>query len=88
MQKKILQDHGIWDEKYYSKNLDELLHVEFELVVTVYNHAKETCPIFPKPVKKIHVGFVDPDGLAFEAFEKTYKEIKDELLPKIKKALL
>ena len=85
--KKILQDHGIWDEKYYSKSLDELLHVEFDLVITVCDDAKETCPIFPKLAKKIHVGFVDPNGLDFNTFVKTYKEIKDELLPKIKQAL-
>jgi arsenate reductase len=85
--KKILQDHGIWDEKYYSKNLDEVLHVDFDLVVTVCDHAKETCPMFPKPVNKIHVGFEDPDGLDFDAFEITYNEIKNELLPKIKEAL-
>jgi len=86
--KKILQDNGIWDEKYYSKNLDALLHVDFDLVVTVCDHANETCPMFPKPVHKIHVGFVDPDGLDFIAFEKTYQEIKDELLSKVKAALL
>lgn len=86
--KKVLQNNDIWDEKYYSKNLDALLDIDFDLVVTVCDYAKETCPIFPKPVHKIHVGFVDPDGLDLSAFEKTYKEIKDELLPKVKAALL
>jgi len=85
--KKVLQKYGIWNDKYYSKNLDEVIHVDFDLVVTVCDHAKETCPMFPKPVNKIHVGFVDPDGLDYDAFEQTYKEIKEELLPKISKAL-
>ena len=85
--KKILQDHGIWDEKYYSKNLDELLHVDFDLVVTVCDHANENCPMFPKAINKMHVGFIDPDGLDFNAFEKTYIDIKEKLLPKIEKVL-
>ena len=85
--KKVLQINGIWSDKYYSKNLDELLHVEFDLVVTVCDHAKESCPMFPRPVKKIHVGFEDPDGKDYEEFEKTYEEIKTTLISKVKKAL-
>ncbi len=85
--KKVLQEHDIWDESYHSKHLDEVIDEDFDLVVTVCDHAKETCPMFPKPVKKIHVGFEDPDGKPYEAFEKTYDEIKETLLPKIKEAL-
>ncbi len=86
--KKVLERNGIWDEKYYSKHLDEVIDEDFDLVVTVCDHAKETCPVFPKPLKKIHVGFEDPDGKDFAAFEKTYKEIKTVLLPKIVAALV
>jgi arsenate reductase len=43
--------------------------------------------MFPKPVKTIHVGFEDPDGKPFEAFEETLKEIEEILLPKVKEAL-
>ena len=85
--KRVLQEHGIWDERYRSKHLDEVMDEDFDLVVTVCDHAKETCPMFPKPVKKIHVGFEDPDGKPYEAFEKTYEEIKRILLPKIEDAL-
>jgi len=85
--KKVLEKNAIWNDKYYSKNLDELLHVEFDLVVTVCDHAKESCPMFPRPVKKIHVGFKDPDGKGYEEFEKTYKEIKSTLISKVKGAL-
>lgn len=86
--KKVLQNNGIWKEDYYSKNLDELLHVNFDLVVTVCDHAKETCPNFPYPVKKIHVSFSDPDGLKYAEFEKTYKNIDERLLNEIKKELI
>jgi len=85
--KRVLQEHGIWDERYRSKHLDEVMDEDFDLVVTVCDHAKETCPMFPKPLKKIHVGFEDPDGKPYEAFEKIYEEIKRILLPKIEDAL-
>ncbi len=85
--KKILEQNGIWQETYHSKNLDEVINEHFDLVVTVCDHAHETCPMFPRLVSKIHVGFEDPDGKDYEAFEATYKEIKDVLLPKVTAAL-
>ena len=85
--KKVLEQAGIWKDEYHSKTLDTVIDNKYDLVVTVCDHAHETCPIFPKPVKTIHVGFEDPDGKAFEAFEATYKEIEENLLPKIKNEL-
>lgn len=74
--KKLLEQKRIWKDSYHSKTLDAVIHEEFDLVVTVCDHAKETCPMFPKAVKKLHVGFEDPDKKDFEAFVKTYDEIK------------
>ncbi len=85
--KKILEVNECWDDSYHSKHLDEVLDIDFDLVVTVCDHAKESCPMFPKPVKKIHVGFEDPDGKSYEEFVKTFNEIKETLLPKVKEAL-
>ena len=85
--KKILEQNGIWNDNYSSKHLDDVINIEFDLVVTVCDHANETCPMFPKAVNKIHVGFEDPDGKEFEAFIHTYKEIEEILLEKVKDAL-
>ncbi|SFV59565.1 Arsenate reductase [hydrothermal vent metagenome] len=82
--KKVLEANDVWKDNYHSKTLDSLKDIEFDLVVTVCDHAKETCPVFTKPIPKIHIGFEDPDGKEYEAFEATYKEIKGKLLPKIK----
>jgi arsenate reductase len=86
--KKILEDKGIWKEKYHSKTIDTVIDNEYDLIVTVCDHANETCPMFPKKTKVIHVGFEDPDGKDFEAFKKTYIEIEEILLPKVIKALI
>ena len=85
--KKVLEANEAWRDEYHSKTLDKLEDIEFDLVVTVCDHAKETCPIFPKPIPKIHIGFEDPDGKEYEAFEATYEEIKTTLLPKVEKIL-
>lgn len=81
--KKVLEAHGDWDDNYYSKHLDEVIDIDFDLVVTVCDHAKETCPLFPKPTPKIHVGFEDPDGKEYEAFEMTYTKIHEVLLREV-----
>jgi len=86
--KKVLEQEGIWRDAYHSKTLDTVIDNDYDLVVTVCGHAQETCPVFPKPVNTIHVGFEDPDGKEFEAFEETFNEIKEILLPKVKEALI
>ena len=86
--KKVLEANGVWSDAYYSKHLDAVIDEEFDLVVTVCDNAKETCPVFPKETKVVHIGFEDPDGKEYAAFEATYKEIKEELLTKLKDALM
>lgn len=85
--KKVLEEEGIWKDTYHSKTVDSVMDIDFDLVVTVCDHAHETCPMFPRPVKKIHVGFADPDGKAYGAFILTCQAIRSELLPKIEEAL-
>ena len=84
---KLLEQKGIWDSKYHSKTIDKVIENEYDLVVTVCDNANETCPMFPNATKVIHVGFEDPDGKGFEAFEETYGLIKDELLSQVTKNL-
>lgn len=85
--KKVLEQNNAWNESYYSKHLDEVIDIDFDLVVTVCGNADQECPSFPRPVNRIHVGFEDPDGQGFEAFQTTYDLIKDELLSKVSKTL-
>jgi arsenate reductase (thioredoxin) len=85
--KKVLEAEGMWRDAYHSKTLDTVIDNDYDLVVTVCGHAQETCPMFPKPVKTIHVGFEDPDGKMYEAFEATLTEIREKLLPLIEKEL-
>lgn len=83
----LLKSKGEWREKYHSKVIESVLNTAFDLVITVCDHAKETCPMFPRAVKTIHVGFDDPSGKAIEAYAKTYDLIEKELLPIVKAEL-
>ena len=83
----LLESKGEWRDEYHSKVIETVLETAFDLVVTVCDHAKETCPMFPRAVKTIHVGFEDPSGKDVEEYAKTYDLIENELLPIIKKEL-
>ena len=85
--KKVLEEHEEWKDEYHSKTLDTLEHINFDLVVTVCDHAHETCPLFDGNTKVIHISFEDPDGKSYEAFEKTYSKMQSILLPKVQKEL-
>ncbi len=83
----LLESKGYWRDEYHSKVIETVLDTPFDLVVTVCDHANETCPMFPKAVKTIHVGFEDPSGQAVEEYETTLDLIEKELLPIIKEEL-
>ncbi len=85
--KALLEKKGYWRDEYHSKVIETVLNTPFDLIVTVCDHAKETCPMFPKAVKTIHVGFDDPSGKAVEEYEKTLNLIEKELLPVVKEEL-
>lgn len=84
---KLLSEKGYWRDDYHSKVIETVLDTHFDLVITVCDNAKESCPLFPKSVKTLHVGFEDPSGKAYEEYEKTLKLIEEELLPIVKQEL-
>ena len=55
-----MNEVGIDISNHTSDLIDKYLDMEFDLIVTVCDHAKETCPVFPKTVKTIHRNFEDP----------------------------
>ncbi len=82
---KVLKEEDAWKDEYFSKTLDRIMDINFDLVVTVCSNADENCPVFPKKTEVIHVGFEDPNGKELSAFEDTLKEIKRKLLPIVRK---
>ena len=85
--KALLQEKGLWKDMYHSKVIETVLDTAFDLVVTVCDHAKETCPMFPHAVKTLHIAFEDPSGKEVAEYEKTLELIEAELLPRVKAEL-
>ncbi len=85
--KRVLVKEDAWDERYHSKSIEEVLErAPFDLVVTVCDNAKESCPMVAG-VKSVHMSFADPDGKGYEVFVQTKEEMKGRLLPFIEKEL-
>lgn len=84
---KALEEIEIDTSSYYSKTIDKVIENEYDLVVTVCDNAKESCPIFPKKTKILHQSFVDPTGKDYQEYVITRELIKDVLLPKIKELI-
>jgi arsenate reductase len=61
---KVMKEEGVDISGHQSKHLDELSDIDVDYVITVCSHAHETCPVFPREAKVIHVGFDDPPRLA------------------------
>jgi arsenate reductase (thioredoxin) len=61
---KVMAENGVDISTHTSNTLNELDHIDLDVVVTVCGHAHETCPVFPKNAKIVHHGFDDPPKLA------------------------
>ena len=74
---------GLATDGLYPKDIDALLDEPFDLVVTVCDNAKESCPIFPRPVPRIHLPFHDPHGEPLESFVAVRDDIRARLVPAV-----
>jgi arsenate reductase len=58
---KVMMEAGIDISHHTPKMVDQYLKDEWDYVITVCDHANETCPAFLGEVKhRLHVGFEDP----------------------------
>ncbi|UOD35592.1 arsenate reductase ArsC [Deferribacteraceae bacterium V6Fe1] len=83
---KVMTADNVDVSSHYSKTLQDLGNIDFDVVVTVCGHANETCPMYLKEAKIIHKGFDDP--AKFEGSEeekvKVFIKVRDEIKDYIK----
>lgn len=81
---QVMAEVGIDISAQRSKLIEELEDLNFDYVVTVCDHAKESCPFFPGNAKMIHAGFEDPPALAAQASNEEealehYRRVRDQI---------
>ena len=78
---QVMKELGIDISKHRSKSVDEFAEQSFDYVLTVCDHAKETCPIYPGHTNRLHHRFEDPG--AVEGSEETrlevFRKVRDEI---------
>ncbi|MDA8092992.1 MAG: arsenate reductase ArsC [Betaproteobacteria bacterium] len=82
-----LQLLGLPTDGLYPKGVDVFFDEPIDLVVTVCDSANETCPLFPKPARRIHLAFHDPHGEPLASFIAVRDDIRARLLPAVREAL-
>ena len=78
---KLMAEEGIDISGYKSESVDKYLDRKFDFLITVCDHARETCPVFPRPVGiKLHKSFPDyePKGsLSDEEYMERLRPIRN-----------
>jgi len=78
---EALKEIGIDTTSLRSKSATEFIGERFDLVVTVCDRAKESCPFFPGALRTIHSGFTDPEELIAKGkkSEEAFRIVRDDI---------
>jgi arsenate reductase len=80
----VMHEVGVDITDQYSKHVDNIAPFTPDLVITVCDSARESCPIWPGKTKTRHVPFADPPHLASNANTEEealthYRKVRDEI---------
>jgi arsenate reductase len=85
----VMREVGIDISSHTSNHVDEFAGQEFDIVVTVCDNAKESCPVFPARTLRLHWPFEDP--AAVEGSESVrlaaFRAARDQLHERINRFL-
>jgi arsenate reductase len=59
----VLAERGIETSDLYSKHLRDFVGQPFDVVITVCDRARDTCPVFPGDTVRLHWSFPDPSAV-------------------------
>jgi arsenate reductase len=85
---KVMAEAGVDISGQRSQHIDEFRDTPIDVVVTVCDHAHETCPWFPADCRVVHHRFEDPPRLARELAAKgateeeqlePYRRVRDQI---------
>lgn len=82
---KTMKELNIDISNHSSKHFEELKEVDFDIVITVCDTVRESCPLYFGNAQKLHWGFEDPataSGTEEEVLTK-FHQIRDQIKNKI-----
>ena len=81
----VMAELGIDISGHTSKGVEPFLADPPDLLITVCDHAKETCPVFPALVKRLHWPFEDPAAVegSAEIRRAAFRKVRDQIQARI-----
>ena len=79
---KVMEDIDIDISHHIPESVNKYLYDNLDIVATVCDNARETCPVFTSTCKQnIHHGFIDPAYATGSDSEitKVYRQVRDEI---------
>jgi len=79
---QVMKEVGIDISRHSPRLVDDFINMDFDYVITVCDHARETCPVFLGNVKhQLHVGFEDPAAATGteEEILTVFRKVRDEI---------
>ena len=81
---KVMAEAGVDISAHRSKHASEFKDISFDLVITLCDNARESCPVWFGKAQKLHKSFEDPPFLAKEAKTEDealahYRRVRDEI---------
>jgi arsenate reductase len=84
-----LAELGIDISSHRSKSVDEVLNRDIDLVITVCDNARESCPVFPARAARLHWPFEDPASVVGTEAERlaAFRKVRDQIQAKLREFL-
>ncbi len=84
-----MAERGIDISQHTSDHIDRFMGQDFDIVITVCDHARETCPYFPATREQLHWSFEDPAAAqgSDEAILQEFRRIRDQIEQRIREFL-
>jgi arsenate reductase (thioredoxin) len=82
---QVMNEIGIDISTAYPKSVDEFIRDSFDYVITVCDHANESCPVFRGKVgQRLHIGFRDPVSVIGTPDDvlASFRDVRDEIKKK------
>ena len=81
---EVMREVGVDISGHRSSHIDEFNLKKFAYLITVCDHAHESCPVVPPSSRVIHQGFDDPPRLAADLQDKQailacYRRVRDQI---------
>ena len=82
----VMREIGIDIAGQRSKSVEEFAGQAMDYVVTVCDHARDSCPVFPAGTERIHWSFEDPAAVkgSEEARLAAFRRIRDQIRERVK----